>query len=43
MLAHEIPLSLSVDPGLMDRTLALMYPTTCDTAYFGGITISMCT
>ena len=26
-----------------DRALAFMYPSTCDTEYFGGIEIIMCT
>ena len=43
MLAHEVALALSLDPGQVDRALALMNPTTCDTAYFGGIDSSMWT
>ena len=39
MLPHKVALALSIDPGQMDGALALplMNPTTCDTAYFGGI------
>jgi hypothetical protein len=42
VLPYEISLSFPIDPGQMDRT-PLMNPTTCDTAYFGGIDIIMCT
>ena len=41
VLPHETALSLPVDPGQMDRTLALINPTTWETAYFGGIEIIM--
>ena len=33
----------SVYTSQVDRTLPLINPITCDTAYFGGIEINMCT
>ena len=39
MLPYEVALPFAVDPSQVDCALALMYPTTCDTAYFGGIEI----
>jgi len=41
VLAHEIALLLPVHTGQMDRTFTLANPTTCETAYFGGIEIIM--
>jgi hypothetical protein len=44
VLAHEVALPFAVHTGEVDRALALdENPTTCDTAYFGGIEINMCT
>ena len=43
VLPNKIALPLAIDPGQVDRALTLMNPITCDTAYFGGIEISMCT
>ena len=40
-LANKIPQVLTVHPSQVNRALPLMYPTTCDTAYFGGFEISM--
>ena len=42
-LANVISFPLSVYAGDVDGTLSLIKPTTCDTAYFGGIEINMCT
>ena len=42
ILSYEIALPLSVRPRQVDRgLLPLMKPTTCETAYFGGIEIIM--
>jgi hypothetical protein len=43
VLTNEIALALSIHPGQIIALFPSMYPTTCDTAYFGGIEISMCT
>jgi len=43
MLADEVLLPFGKRPGQIDRALPLMYRTTCDTAYFGGIDRNMCT
>ena len=32
-----------VDPRNMHRALPFLYPTTCETDYFGGIAIIICT
>ena len=41
MLPHNISLLLAVYTRQMDGALPLMNPTTCETAYFGGIEIIM--
>ncbi len=41
VLPHEIALPFAVDARQVNRALALDKPTTCDTAYFGGIEIIM--
>src|SRR5215468_9309190 len=43
VLPDEAALPFPVHTGQMDRALAFDEPTTCDTAYFGGIEINMCT
>jgi len=43
MLPNKTPLALTVHPRQVNGLLPMMYPITCDTAYFGGIAISMCT
>ena len=43
VLSYEVPLLLSVHASQVYRTLSLDNPITCDTAYFGGIEINMCT
>ena len=35
--SHEVALALSMTRAKWLALLPLMYPTTCDTAYFGGI------
>ena len=42
MLPHEIAFALSAR-AMWIALLPLIKPTTCDTAYFGGIDSSMCT
>jgi hypothetical protein len=41
VLPHEVALALRIHPRQVDRTLPLMSPTTCATAYFRGIAINM--
>ena len=43
VLPHKVPLALPVHARQMDRALPLINPTTCATAYFGGMAISMWT
>jgi hypothetical protein len=43
VLTYEVALPFTIDPCQMDALFPLMKPTTCDTAYFGGIEINMCT
>ena len=43
VLPDKIAFALSINPRRWIALLPLMNPTTCDTAYFGGIESSMCT
>jgi hypothetical protein len=43
MLPYEVALPFPIDPSQAYGALPLMYPITCDTAYFGGIEIIICT
>ena len=43
MLPHEIALRSPYTRAMWIALLPLMKPTTCDTAYFGGIDSSICT
>ena len=41
VLPYEVALPLTVDTAKWMALFPLMYPITCDTAYFGGIDIIM--
>ena len=43
VLPHEVPAPLPEVPAMWIALFPLMYPITCDTEYFGGIEIIMCT